>query len=124
MSEIEYLAIPYSDPDPEVMDYRAEVSDKVCADLMNKGRIIFAPISSCHHVAKKYEMPRDWDFWKRVDTEFIRASKRFLIVTLPGWEESTGVTAEIKIAKEAGIPIEHIDPKPYLAVLRTYGQNN
>ena len=69
MSEIEYLAIPYSDPDPKVMDYRAELSDIVCADLMNQGRVIFAPISSCHHIAKKYTLPRDWEFWKNIDEQ-------------------------------------------------------
>jgi len=117
MSEIEYLAIPYSDPDPEVMDYRAEISDIVCADLMNQGRVIFAPISSCHHIAKKYTLPRDWEFWKNIDEQFVRASKTLLVVALDGWENSTGVTAERKIAEEAGIPVELIDPKPYLKKL-------
>jgi len=117
MSEIEYLAIPYSDPDPEVMDYRAEISDIVCADLMNQGRVIFAPISSCHHIAKKYTLPRDWEFWKNIDEQFVRASKTLLVVALDGWEKSTGVTAERKIAEDAGIPMELIDPKPYLEKL-------
>jgi hypothetical protein len=114
MSEIEYLAIPYTDPDPDVMDYRAEISDIVCADLMNKGRIIFAPISSCHHIAKKYSLPRDWEFWKKIDEEFIRACKKLLIVALPGWRTSTGVTAERKIAEDAGIPYEIIHPQEYI----------
>ena len=117
MSEIEYLAIPYSDPDPKVMDYRAEISDIVCADLMNQGRVIFAPISSCHHIAKKYTLPRDWEFWKNIDEQFVRSSKKLLVVALEGWEKSTGVTAERKIAEDAGIPMELIDPKPYLEKL-------
>ncbi len=122
MSKIEYLAIPYSDPDPKVMDYRAELSDIVCADLMNKGRVIFAPISSCHHIAKKYELPRGWEFWKNIDEQFVRASKTFLIVALDGWEDSVGVTAERKIAEDAGIPIELIDPKPYIKKLNGDGK--
>lgn len=117
MSEIEYLAIPYSDPDEKVMDYRAEISDIVCADLMNQGRVIFAPISSCHHIAKKYTLPRDWAFWKNIDEQFVRASKTLLVVALEGWENSTGVTAERKIAEDAGIPVELIDPTPYLEKL-------
>ena len=40
MSEIEYLAIPYTDPSSDIRDYRAEISDIVCADLMNQGRVI------------------------------------------------------------------------------------
>ena len=103
MSEIEYLAIPYTDPFESVMDYRAEVSDIVCADLMNQGRVIYAPISSCHHIAKKYTLPREWKFWKKIDEEFIGACKKVLVVTLPGWEDSTGVTAERGIAKQKGM---------------------
>jgi hypothetical protein len=122
MSEIEYLAIPYTDPDEKIRDYRAEISDIVCADLMNQGRVIFAPISSCHHIAKKYDLPKDWDFWKNIDEQFIRASKKLLVITLPGWEESTGVTAERKIAQDAGIPIELIDPTPYLDKLNGGGK--
>jgi len=117
MSEIEYLAIPYTDPDGDIRDFRAELSDIVCAELMNEGRIIFAPISSCHHIAKKYDLPKDWEFWKRIDTEFILNCKKVLVITLEGWENSTGVTAEIEIAKDAGIPVEFIDPFPYIEKL-------
>ena len=117
MSEIEYLAIPYTDPDENVMQSRAEVSDIVCADLMNNGRVIFAPISSCHHIAKKYGLPRNWEYWKKIDEEFIGACKKVLVITLPGWEDSTGVTAERGIAKQLGLPVEFIDPTPYLEKL-------
>lgn len=121
MSEIEYLAIPYTDPDEEVMQSRADLSDIVCADLMKKGRIIFAPISSCHHIAKTYGLPRDWEFWKKMDEQFVRAAKKILVIALDGWEDSTGVTAERKIAEEAGIPMELIDPTPYLEKLNGGG---
>ena len=117
MSEIEYLAIPYTDSDETVMDYRADLSDLICADLMNKGRVIFAPISSCHHIAKKYSLPRDWKFWKEMDEQFVIASKKVLIVALEGWETSTGVMAEKGIAEDAGIPVELIDPAPYIEKL-------
>lgn len=114
MSEIEYLAIPYTDPSEDVMQERADISDFICAELMNEGRIIFAPITSCHNIAKRYGLPRDWEFWKKMDEEFVRICKKMLIIALPGWENSTGVTAEKKIAEDAGIPVELIDPAPYL----------
>ena len=113
----EYLAIPYTDKDEEIMDYRAAISDVICADLMNKGRYIYAPISSCHHIAKKYNLPRNWEFWKGLDEVFVSLSKKFLIITLPGWEDSTGVTAETEIAKRNGIEIEYIDPEPYMKII-------
>lgn len=116
-SNIEYLATPYLNDDEEVMQFRAEVSDIIFADLSNQGRYIYAPISSCHHIAKKYDLPRDWQFWAGLDEEFVSISKTLLVITLPGWKESTGVTAEIKIAEREGIPIEYIDPAPYIEKL-------
>lgn len=113
-SEIEYLGLPYSDDDPAVEDWRAEVSNIIAVDLTKQGRIIFAPISAWHHLARKYKLPGTFEYWLKLDEEFIKASKRLLIITLPGWKESTGVTEEIKLAKKYYVPIEYIDPKPYI----------
>ncbi len=116
-SNIEYLATPYLHKDEKVMEFRAAVSDIIFADLSNKGRYLYAPISSCHHIAQKYDLPRDWQFWAGLDEEFVSICKTLLVITLPGWEESTGVTAERGIATREGIPIEFIDPEPYIKTL-------
>lgn len=115
---IEYLAIPYSSDDASVMDFRAEVSDIVCADLMNKGRLVYAPISSCHHIAKKHGLPRDWKFWRRLDREFIKMCGKIIVITLDGWKNSTGTQAEILLAKKYGLKYEELDPTPYLERLK------
>lgn len=116
-TDIEYLGIPYNHVDGRVMDYRAELSDIICADLMKKGRLIYAPISSCHHIAKKYGLPRNWEFWQKMDEQFVCICKRLLVVTVDGWDISTGLTAERKLAEKCGIPIEKIDPEPYIVML-------
>lgn len=114
---LEYLALPYTDEDEDLMDFRAAVSDIIWADLSNQGRFVYAPISSAHHIAKKYDLPRDWAFWEGLDSLFITKCDKFLIITLPGWEESTGVTAETAIAEGLGMEIEYIDPTPYIKQL-------
>lgn len=124
ISDIEYLAIPYTDDDEKVMDFRAAVSDIICADLMNQGRYIYAPISSCHHIAKKYGLPRTWEFWAGMDEAYVSICKTFIIITLPAWEESTGVIEEYKIAKREGINIEFIDPAPYIKQLEEERKND
>lgn len=118
-TEIEYLGIPYNHVDERVMIFRAEISDMICADLMKQGRLIYAPISSCHHIAEKHGLPRNWEFWQRMDEQFICICKKLLIVTLDGWETSIGLTAERKLAEKCGIPIEKIDPEPYITILKT-----
>jgi len=112
--EIIYLALPYMHDNKFIKEFRAMVSDVIAADLMAKGHVVFAPISMCHGMAVKYGLPGDWGFWARMDEEFVKISGKLLVITLRGWKESTGVTAEIRLAKKYGIPIEYIDPEPYI----------
>lgn len=113
-SEIEYLGLPYTDNDPAVEDWRAEISNMIAVDLTKRGRIIFAPISAWHHLARKYKLPGTFEYWLKLDEEFIKASKKLIIITLPGWKESTGVTEEIKLASKYYVPVEYIDPTLYI----------
>lgn len=112
---LEYLAIPYTHDDEVVMEYRADMADFIFHKLSMDGRLFYSPISSCHGVAKKFGMPRDWKFWKRLDETIIKACKKLVVVQLEGWNESTGVNAEIKIAKDNNIEIEYLDPTEYIA---------
>lgn len=114
---MEYLAIPYTHKDEEVMNFRAEVSDFIFSELSKEGRIIYAPISSCHHIAIEHGLPRNYEFWEKMCEAFIGASKKIIVICLPGWETSTGVTAELKLAKGRGLEVEYLDPTPYLEVL-------
>lgn len=109
-----YLGLPYMHDSPTMMDIRADVSDLVARDLANHGKKIYAPISSWHSIAKKYEMRCDWEFWQELDEEFIRCSNEVHFITLPGWQESTGVNAETCLAKALDKPISYIDPMMYL----------
>jgi hypothetical protein len=114
MNELEYLAIPYSDKDKEVMEFRAAVSDYIFAELANEGRVIYAPISSCHNISKKYDLPTTFEFWKKMCFEFLSSSYKLIVVRLPGWKSSVGVIAELELAKQLGLEIEYLDPVPYL----------
>ena len=114
MSKIEYLAIPYSDKDKNVMDFRAAVSDYIFAILSNEGRIVYAPISSCHSIAKKYGLPKTFEFWEKVCLEFVGLAYKLIVIKLPGWQSSVGLTAELKLAQKLGIEIEYLDPIPYI----------
>jgi hypothetical protein len=113
-SEIEYLAIPYTHSNVFVRHFRAEVADVIAADLTRKGHIVFSPISAWHHIAMRYDLPGTFEYWEKLDEQFICASKKIIIITLDGWKESKGVSLEIAIAKKYGIPIEYLDPMPYL----------
>ena len=113
-SRIEYLGLTYTDSDPLMENWRADISDRIAADLFVHGRIIFAPISAWHHIARKHDLPGTFERWSELDEEFIKISTKLLIITLPGWEDSVGVAGEIKLANKYNVPIEYIDPYPYL----------
>jgi len=113
-SEIEYLGLPYTDKNKFILNFRAEISNLIAVELMKQGRIIFAPISSWHPMAMKYDLPIDFEYWSRLDEEFIKVSKRLLIIQLPGWDTSKGVNLETEIANHYNIPIEYINPNNYL----------
>lgn len=117
-SKIIYLATPYMHDNPDVMDFRADVSDIIAAKLADLGHVVFAPISAWHHIAKKYGLPRDWEFWHNFDEQFVKVSKVLCIIVLYGWRESKGTTGEIELANEYGLEIIYIDPVSYITQLK------
>ena len=110
MSQLVYLATPYSHENPEVRLHRFYVVNRVAARLMSEGVHIYSPISHTHPIAEAGALPLGWDYWESYDRAILSACCKMLVLRQLGWEESKGVTAEIAIAKELGLPIEYIDP--------------
>lgn len=106
-----YLTCPYTHPDHSVSVARFEAATKATAWLMrNKGWNVLSPITHSHPLHEIAGMRGDWEFWKRIDTEFIGCSSRIVNLVIPGWHESVGVTAENKIAAELLLDIWYLIP--------------
>lgn len=105
-----YLATPYSHELSEVCEQRFHVVNRVAAKLMQSGIHIFSSISHTHPIAIDGELPKGWDFWDRFDRLIIGMCVKMIVLRQDGWEESVGVTAELAIAREMGLPIEFMDP--------------
>lgn len=103
-----YLAVPYSDPSPAVREMRFIEVNRVAAKLMREGVHLFSPISHCHQIIKDNDLPQGWEFWERYDRAILACCHKLYVLMLDGWQESVGVSAEIKIAEEMGIPIEYV----------------
>jgi hypothetical protein len=91
---MEYLASPYSDPDPAVRQLRYEQVTIAAAELIRRGAVIFCPITHSHPLEQIGGLRGGWDFWQRQDIPFLQLSNAFHILQLPGWDKSEGVTAE------------------------------
>lgn len=55
--------------------------------------------------------PGGWEFWEAYDRDMISRCDEVAVLRLSGWENSTGVRAEIAIAEELGLPVRYLDPE-------------
>lgn len=107
-----YLASPYTDPDHEVMQFRYEQAlahvHESLATL--KHATLYSPVVHYHPVAERYELPRDYEFWKRRNADLICVAKELWVLCLDGWTDSAGVKAEVQYAESIHIPVHYVDP--------------
>lgn len=81
------------------------------AELVKLGYRAFSPIVHGHQLSVIGRIdPMDGDLWKNIDKAFVDAASACVVVKLDGWEESSGVSHEIKEFEKAGKPIVYIDP--------------
>ena len=100
-----YLAIPYSQM-PEKSFY---IANKISAIFMEKGFIVFSPISHSHPISmemKRYQT--NYHFWLSQDRVWFEYCEMLVVLMLPGWKESKGVQIEIGWARELKMPIVYI----------------
>lgn len=107
--ELIYLACPYMHKDQSVIEDRVRQASLIAGSLISEGFYIFSPITHSHFIAKEVNLPGNWAYWEGYDRVFLKACKGLYVLKMPGWEESIGVQAEIKIADELGIPVEYIE---------------
>jgi hypothetical protein len=99
-----YLASPYTHDDPLVMQERYELVCEYTAKLKRAGRYVFSPIAHCHGPAL-YGLPREYEYWKGYCELMLPKCDEMLVLMLDGYEESKGISGEVALAKELGMPL-------------------
>lgn len=99
-----YLASPYSDEEPFVMNARWKSVRKYASNLIELGYLVFSPVVYQLH----YGLPKDFSFWKSMDFKMIEAADEVWILKLKGWNKSVGVVAEMNYAVKLGKPIRFV----------------
>ena len=102
-----YVASPYTNSDPRVMQERYEAVAKFCAEKFLKGNLVFSPIAHWHPIAFLYSLPKDADWWRQLDEEYLINSTDLWVLELVGWRKSKGVKREIAFAMKNKIRINH-----------------
>lgn len=90
------------------MEQRFDSVCRMAGLMMLDGDVVYSPIAHNHPIAVRCKLPRGWNYWKKFDTEMLRASERMVVLRMQGWDKSKGIAAEIKIAKKLGIPVYYI----------------
>lgn len=110
-----YLAAPYSHKKPEVMAIREALIAAATSFLSKDGHTIYSPITHSSRIAVAGRIESSWDKWKYHDLDVLARCDQLLVLTLPGWDLSTGVGAEIEYAEELKIPVAYEDMHDILA---------
>ena len=106
---LSYLAAPYAHKDPAIRHFRYEMITAVAAKLIQEGTFVFSPIT--HNIPLKcYGLSGDWEKWEKFDLTYLGRCDQLIVLKLPGWEASKGVSAEIAFAEKHQIPIQMIEP--------------
>jgi hypothetical protein len=62
-----------------------------------------------HPIAVENNLGLDWDFWRPNDVYFIGQCDEMVVLKYPGWEESRGIEAEVRLAKGMGKKVRYME---------------
>lgn len=105
-----YLAGPYTHENDGIVAHRR--LDHLQAEywLMAQGIDVIAPINSSGSLEQIWNLPIQYSFWQRRDRKSIRYSDGVIVIMMPGWKESKGVTDEIYYAGLKKKPVYYLKP--------------
>ena len=110
MSEVTYyLATPYS------RYYRGNEEAfveacKASAELIRRGMHIYSPIAHSHPIAEHGKIDNlDYKIWLSLSLVMLKQCDSLIVLKMPGWDESHGVSEEIKHAEKWAKPIIYMN---------------
>ncbi len=104
-----YLAQPYTDPNPDVRKHRFNLGERYTAELLQNGQWVYSPIVHCHELAKKYDLPSDFEYWKDHNFHMLGCSNVVFALLLDGWQDSQGMFNEIQQAIFLNITVRVVE---------------
>jgi len=109
-----YLAVPYTAcstgdelRDLNLMKERFHSAAEKTGELLSRGHIVLCPVVHYHPVAEVCDLPRDWAFWRNIDEALVEWCDELWVYMLDGWDESTGIRAEVEKAERMNIPVRY-----------------
>lgn len=100
-----YLASPYTDPDPAIMQQRYDQVLEFAAKITQTGKLVYSPIVHYHPMASRFDLPREANYWERANKAMLGRARTLWIYQLEGWDTSVGVNKEIEWAVDLWLPV-------------------
>lgn len=109
MSNVIYIASPYTHPDPNVIEDNFKKVAELSAELCSIGMVVLSPIVYGHTLVGFKEMPIDWGFWNNFCLSLLKKCDEIWVYKMDGWNKSRGVAEEIEYAVKNNIPIRYLE---------------
>lgn len=104
-----YLASPYS---TYPAGWEAACRDVACvaASLLHHKVLVFSPITHSHPIGLVGSVkPDDLPAWEALDRPFMEMAVGCIVAMLPNWQNSTGVSNEVRWFVEQNKPLIYLD---------------
>lgn len=102
-----YVACPYTSPSADTRFKRYMSATKYAASLMSHHKIVFSPLTH-GFPCEQFGVPDNCLFWQRSCLAFLSASAHLHVLTLPRWQHSIGLAAELAFFKPLDRPITYV----------------
>lgn len=108
IGEVVYLAMPYGHPDPDVRNDRMEVFYDIAARLIKMGVYVVSPLLHIE-TCKRHDIPDNWTYWQAYSEVLLTKCDMMVVITVDGWNTSTGVLGELAFCRQYSIPVTYVD---------------
>lgn len=93
-----FLACLYSHADENIVHHRFLACNKVAAQIVEAGHVVFSQVTMSHPInlaLEKTEKANIGKMWAPVDAVFLDVMQELIILDLEGWDKSAGIQREI-----------------------------
>ena len=98
-----YVACPYWHPDPQERAFRVYCANSLAARLLDHRVLVYSPLThSAPLVPLTSGMVPEPEYWLEHGLRMLEICETLVIIMIPGWVESAGVSKEYERAREMG----------------------
>lgn len=94
-----FIACPYSHANNDIVQQRFDLCTSVATRLTMAGYAVYSQITMSHPMNLIATKLNKKIRWAPIDEAFMAKCDELIVLTLPGWDESSGVASEIEYFK-------------------------